>query len=41
MEAEVFWLSEVKISKSEAEQNTKEKTTVCQKENAWPEPFHS
>ena len=31
MEAEVFWLSEVKISETEAEQNTKEKTTVCQK----------
>jgi len=41
MEAEVFWLSEVKISESETEQNTKEKTTACQKENAGPEPFHS
>jgi hypothetical protein len=25
MEAEVFWLSEVKVSESDAEQNTKEK----------------
>jgi hypothetical protein len=35
MEAEIFWLSEVKISEPEAKRNTKEKTqTVCQKENA-------